>query len=120
MFVALIRSQASFLENGLLYLVSKQIGNDLKSAQLGKAAENMGYSSRHLERLLREKAGCTFSDVLQKLWMDKAARLLMETGDTLEQIAEAVGYQTEAGFYKRFRAVYGMTPGQYRKFHMEG
>ena len=32
----------------------------------------MGYSPRHLERLLREKAGGTFSDVLQKIRMEKA------------------------------------------------
>ncbi len=119
LFVALTRNRTDFLENGLLYQVSRQIGYDLKHVQLREVAENMGYSPRHLERLLREKAGCTFSDVLQKLRMDTAAQLLTETDDTLEQIAEKTGYQTQAGLYKRFCAVFGMTPGRYRRLHRD-
>lgn len=115
--VTLIRNKVDFLENGLLYQVSKQISNDLQHAQLKDIAKNMGYSPRHLERLLREKAGCTFSDVLQKLRMEKAAQLLTETNDTIELITEMTGYQTEAGFHKGFRSFFGTTPNQYRKSH---
>ncbi len=117
LFVTLIRNKVDFLENGLLYQVSKQISNDLQNAQLKDIAKNMGYSPRHLERLLRAKAGCTFSDVLQKLRMEKAAQLLTETNDTIELITEMIGYQTEAGFHKGFRSFFGTTPNQYRKSH---
>ena len=30
------------------------------------------------------------------------------------EIAAAVGYADPAGLYKRFRAAFGMTPGEYR------
>ncbi len=117
LFVTLMRSNVNFLENGLLCQVSRQISSHLQNAQLKDIAKNMGYSPRHLERLLREKAGCTFSDVLQKLRLEKAAELLTETNDTIERIAELTGYQTEAGFYKGFRSFFGTTPNQYRKSH---
>ena len=117
LFIALARHKVNLPESGLLYQITKQINNNLKNALLKEIATDMGYSPRHLERLLLKEAGCTFSDILQKLRMDKAAQLLIETDYTLEQIADMTGYRTEAGFYKRFRLVFGTTPNHYRKSH---
>ncbi len=117
MFIALARHKVNLPESGLIYQITKQINNNLKNALLKEIAADMGYSPRHPERLLLKKAGCTFSDILQKLRMDKAAQLLIETDYTLEQIADMTGYRAEAGFYKRFRLVFGTTPNHYRKSH---
>lgn len=101
LFVTLLRSQADSPEPGLCCRVSEQISNRLQQAQLKDIAGQMGYSARHLERLLREEAGCTFSGLLQRLRMEKAAQLLTETDDTIELITEKTGYQTGAAEAER-------------------
>lgn len=46
--------------------------------------------------------------------MDLAARRLRDTGDSLEQIAAAVGYTSVYAFSRAFRRARGVPPGRYR------
>jgi AraC-like DNA-binding protein len=47
--------------------------------------------------------------------MDKAAGLLRSSRATIAQIAERVGYETEAGFSRAFKRSLGATPAAYRR-----
>jgi len=47
--------------------------------------------------------------------MNKAAALLRASGATIPQIAERVGYDTEAGFARAFKRSLGATPAAYRR-----
>lgn len=47
--------------------------------------------------------------------MQKAASLLREGNATIAQIAEAVGYDSEAAFSKAFKRALGSAPGAYRR-----
>ena len=49
--------------------------------------------------------------------MEKAARLLSETNDSIARIAEAVGYGSQSRFSTAFKEVYQMLPLEYRKVH---
>jgi len=44
-----------------------------------------------------------------------AAVLLKNTQKTILAIALEVGYQSEAHFSKAFKAIYGLSPSQFRK-----
>ncbi len=48
------------------------------------------------------------------LRMQKAMQLLADTGQTLEQVAQAVGYQDAVGFSKVFKRTTGQSPRQFR------
>jgi AraC family transcriptional activator of mtrCDE len=52
--------------------------------------------------------------VLRQLRMKKAAGLLEANVRSVEQIASAVGYKNRSGFFRAFRAVYGIDPMDYR------
>ncbi len=47
--------------------------------------------------------------------MTKAAQLLRETDDSLNSIAERVGYESDAAFNKAFKRMQGIAPGAYRR-----
>jgi AraC-like DNA-binding protein len=47
--------------------------------------------------------------------MQKAAALLREGQSSIAQIAEAVGYESEAAFSKAFKRALGASPGAYRR-----
>ena len=47
--------------------------------------------------------------------MQKAMQLLSETRHTLEQVAQAVGYQDAFGFSKVFKRISGMAPRAFRE-----
>ena len=54
---------------------------------------------------------------LTGLRMQLAHRELRETSDTLAQIADRVGYQSEPAFNRAFKRVVGIPPGALRKLH---
>jgi AraC-like DNA-binding protein len=47
--------------------------------------------------------------------MYKASNLLRDRKVGLAEVAEQVGYYSDAAFNKAFKRVLGMTPGEYRK-----
>lgn len=66
-------------------------------------------------RQFREVGGATPGDVLQRLRMAQAARLLGFSKMGTAEIGEAVGYQSEAAFNRVFKKYSGMGPGSYRR-----
>ena len=92
------------------------INAHLQTALLTEFAAYVGYSSRHIQRLLNAN-GMTFSYLLRKQRVEKAEELLSSSTDSVEEIAHKIGFVTVAGFYKSFEIYYHMTPGQYRKYH---
>lgn len=66
-------------------------------------------------RLFKKAAGATPADVLTRLRMAQAARLLEAGKRAAGDVAEAVGYQSEAAFNRAFKRQYGMGPGAYRR-----
>lgn len=49
--------------------------------------------------------------------MEKASALLLESGDSLAQVARAVGYESQSKFSAEFKKVFGMLPSEFRKLH---
>ncbi|SDY20917.1 AraC-type DNA-binding protein [Evansella caseinilytica] len=118
LFVNLARKSFFNYDKSLLQTVSIYIRNNLQTASLSSFAAETGYSTRHLGRMLHERTGGTFSDIVQRIKVEEAAKLLAETDLTIDHIAEKVGYKNASGLHKRFVAVFGMTPGAYRKMHV--
>ncbi|MNV75525.1 Arabinose operon regulatory protein [compost metagenome] len=70
-------------------------------------------SPKYLSKLFKEELGVTYTDYVTSQRMERAKMLLESNNMTVEQIASTVGYGTAAYFIKKFREMYGCTPGSY-------
>jgi AraC family transcriptional activator of mtrCDE len=66
-------------------------------------------------RAFRQAASLPPAEVLTRLRMAQAARLLAQGRLGAGQIGEQVGYQSEAAFNRVFKRHHGMGPGEYRR-----
>ena len=72
-------------------------------------------SSRQTSRIIKENFGCTFKELVTKLRMEKAGRLMLQTKFKVSEIADMVGFSSERGFYTAFKNHFGCLPKEYRK-----
>ncbi|MCC5601586.1 helix-turn-helix domain-containing protein [Nostoc favosum] len=82
---------------------------------LTDVAQAVGYSAAYLTDLVRRQTGETVHKWIAKRRMAAACSLLLETNQSIEQIAEAVGYRYAGCLFRQFRISFGMTPQVWRK-----
>ena len=90
---------------------------DYRNANLTKIAEDTHQSVTVLSKLIKQKTGCNFQELLQRKRFETAVRLLLDTDLAIEEIALDVGYENQSYFFRQFRKRYGMTPRRYRVEH---
>ncbi len=73
-----------------------------------------GISQQHLARLFKKYIGTTPLAYLQKLKMNRAAVLLLETGLPISQITFELSFSDQFYFSKVFKKIYGISPLEYR------
>jgi AraC-like DNA-binding protein len=78
-------------------------------------ADQFSMSLAHLGKYFKEKTGCTLSEYIHRLRIDKAKQLLRSTDLQLLDIVQTVGYQDVSSFIRKFKAEMSITPGEYRK-----
>lgn len=101
---------ASGLEEALAF-VRASFAAPIKAAQ---AAEAAGMSERHFHRLFARATGLTFGRYLQRLRIERSCELLRRTRLSVQEIAEAVGYQDRGRFLEVFKKITGLAPRSYR------
>ncbi|MBD2847799.1 AraC family transcriptional regulator [Paenibacillus sp. IB182496] len=77
-------------------------------------SDQLNISYTQLSRLFKEQHGEKFVDYLARRRMSKAAELLRQTPDPVQEVATQVGYMHPFSFIRTFKKLYGMTPGEYR------
>lgn len=96
----------------VLTLMHGNLGHGWTLEDLGR---QVGLSRSALAERFRSAMGDTPLNHLRTLRMQKAMQLLSETRQTLEQVAQAVGYQDAFGFSKVFKRTTGQAPRQFRE-----
>jgi len=93
------------------------LGTSLSTATLAGVAH---LSEFHFCRMFRYSTGYSPHAYVTMMRMDRARELLESGGLTIREIAEAVGYKTQAHFTCVFHAYCGSTPAAYRRLKLEG
>ena len=96
-------------------LSSQLIAEDLLKFNLPQLAAHCGCGVRHLSRLFRVKYGRPFRSLQTEMRLQKARRLLQETGAKIIDIAFESGYRHLGLFNALFKQHYGMTPSAWRQ-----
>ncbi len=84
-----------------------------------KVADMLHISSRHLSRIIKARYGKTFHEVLIKVRLENAAKLLTSTDSSVNNIIKKVGYNKSSLFYKDFKEHFNISPLEYRKNHSD-
>jgi LacI family transcriptional regulator len=89
---------------------------DLRSCSSVQAvAEQLGMARRSLERDFRDATGLSLLEMLQKLRLEAAERLLHERPDfTVERVALDAGFPNVISMQKAFRDAHGLSAAEFR------
>ena len=79
-----------------------------------KASTELGLSRGHLSRKIKELTGITPVEFLRNFRLTKATILLKQQQLSISEITYQTGFSSPAYFTKCFRAVYGVTPSDYK------
>ncbi len=91
--------------------IDENYQNDITVSDICKAAS---ISKSVLYKNFNAFLGCTPIDYINKKRIDRACYLLLKSNLSIESIMTDIGYTNLSYFYKRFKAVKGITPKQYR------
>jgi AraC-like DNA-binding protein len=78
-------------------------------------ARQAGISPSHFSRLLKERTGRSFTELLRQCRVDLACDLLTKGEMSLAEIADACGFCDQSYFTHVFQDMKGMTPRQFKK-----
>jgi AraC-like DNA-binding protein len=88
------------------------IGN--ADIDLDLVASRLNLSRRGLQQKLNDE-GSSFRDIALRVRVKRAKDRMMGGGDTLAQVALAVGYSDQAHFHRAFKSATGVTPQEFRR-----
>lgn len=84
---------------------------------LDEVSAQFGMSSTKIKNAFKQVYGVPFYSFLKAQKMESAAYMLEYTGKNIIDIANEHGYENSSKFANAFKAVKGMTPGEYRAAH---
>ena len=86
-----------------------------ENISVNSMAEQLHYSPRQCQRVIRHNLGVCFSDLVTDLRLTYGKQLLRTTDDSVEKIAELAGFTSSKSFSHLLRERDGVTPYRYRK-----
>jgi AraC-like DNA-binding protein len=89
--------------------------NYIRKISLQEIAAASGLSAPYFSTIFKEEMGENLSVYLNRLRVEKAAAMLIETETALCEISEACGFEDQSWFSKIFKNYMGLSPGKYRE-----
>lgn len=83
--------------------------------ELEEVAAVAAFSQFHFHRIFRGLVGEGLKEHVRRLRLERAARLLKTTGESVTQIALGAGFETHESFTRAFTAMFGDAPTKYRE-----
>ncbi len=97
--------------------ILKYLDNQLDSGEkvnIKSLAVYSGYSSRHIQRLFKDKTGMTAGEYVRRRRVTRAAWLVRLTTRPLSEIGFSMGFDSQQTFSREFKKYIGYTPTEYR------
>ena len=80
-----------------------------------KLADTVHVSEDYLTRIFHREIGLSLWEYLNRFRICIATKLLLETNDSIYEIAERAGFQDQAYFCRVFKKIHGVSPGKIRQ-----
>ena len=99
------------INNSMTYLK-----NNLSSKlSLEEISQHVFLSKSYFASVFKDITGISVFDYIQKLRIEKACSILLESRDKITEISKAVGYNDYRFFNKTFKKITGLTAMEYRE-----
>jgi AraC-like DNA-binding protein/mannose-6-phosphate isomerase-like protein (cupin superfamily) len=107
-----MRSKREARLHQVLEYVSQRCHESVAQPDVARAA---GLSVSRFRDFFKETTGWGFADYLRDLRLERAARLLRESAESMAGIAEATGFADQSHLHRLFKAKHGIAPLAYRR-----
>ena len=94
--------------------IQEHLDDELPLEELAKLSH---FSPYHFHRIFRALVGESVHQHVRRLRLELAARQLRGTGRSVTEIAFDSGYETHEAFTRAFKAMFGVSPSQFRDDH---
>jgi YesN/AraC family two-component response regulator len=91
------------------------IHEHLCDVTLDDIADKFHFNKYYVSRLIKNHTEITFTQLVRKIRMLEAKKMIASTTLSLSKICEIVGYSDTSNLVKTFKKEFGITPNQYRK-----
>ena len=81
-------------------------------------AEEIGISPAYLSRLFKQEMGTSFTEYINNVRLEQAKQLLISSQLLIKDIAYQTGFNSLQNFFRIFKKNIGISPGEYRRKHM--
>jgi len=96
-------------------IVDRIINNVAQPLTASELAVELGMSESSFSRFFRRTTGNTFTDFVNRIRVNRACQLLMETERLVTHICYEVGFNNVANFNRLFLEIKGLTPSEFRR-----
>ena len=101
--------------NRVMAPILDYVAEHYRSITLDQLATFSSYTAPYLSRLFRETLGVNFTEYVNRLRIEEAIKLIMQSSFSIEDIGRSVGFKNKLHFYEVFKKHTGFTPGTLRK-----
>lgn len=101
--------------NQINAIVARLTNNLAEPLSAADVARDLGMSESRFSRFFKRATGNNFTDFVNRVRINRACHLLMETDRYISDIGYEVGFNNMANFNRRFLDLKGITPSEYRK-----
>lgn len=101
-------------EQNAVVSVLRYVEEHYQDGSLTEIAERLHYEVPSLSRMIRQRTGKNYTELLQEKRLSQAAWLLRNTDKKVDEIAHLVGYENLSFFHRLFARRFGQSPKKYR------
>lgn len=108
--VKAVSSKGSLIAQALDY-ISKHYKEEMK---VGMLADVCHISETHFRRVFKESMNMPVVEYVNLVRIQAACELLKKTNDSMEDVAQTVGFETTSTFNRNFKRIIGSSPYQWK------
>ncbi len=90
------------------------IEEHFRTVTLDEVCARFSYSRGHVQRIIKNETGLTFTEFVSNVRIKRACELLNNLSIPIREISEAVGFNDDSSFYRCFKKQTGISPSSYR------
>jgi AraC-like DNA-binding protein len=113
----ILKARMELLENNsynMMAQIEQKLSDTKGNITLNECADELNVTPTYIWKIMKAERGKTFSEYQEEYKLEEAKKLL-QTGKSVSEIAEILGYTNAQNFIRFFSKGTGLTPGKYRK-----